>query len=100
MFMKITIRLFLISVTCLCGCVPEREAEAVTPPPDGAYGTNTAEGQAALLNITSGTYHTAIGWYSLTRDMAGEFNTAIGAGALLNNPTGGYNTANGAFALV
>jgi hypothetical protein len=112
----------LIPLALLCFAV-SATAEAVSPPPDGAYGTNTAEGQAALLNLTSGTYNTAIGWYSLTRDMAGEFNTAIGAGALffnlgnpfndsgndntavgagalLSNTTGGLNTAIGASALV
>ena len=38
-------------------------AEAVVPPPDGGYPIrNTAEGDGALLNLTSGTDNTAIGW--------------------------------------
>jgi trimeric autotransporter adhesin len=91
-------------------------AQAVTPPPDGGYpGGNTAEGQNALLNLTSGTYNTAVGWFSLGSNANSQFNTglgagtlfantgdnntAVGAGALLNNSTGGHNTANGAFAL-
>jgi hypothetical protein len=42
-------------------------AEAVNPPPDGGYpGGNTAEGQAALLNLTSGTFNTAVGLLSLS----------------------------------
>ena len=91
-------------------------SRAVTPAPDGGYpGGNTAEGQNALLNLTTGTYNTAIGWFSLESNTIGNFNTAIGAGALLvnasdentatgtgallSNTTGLQNTANGAFAL-
>src|SRR5437899_616196 len=90
--------------------------QAVTPPPDGGYpGGNTAEGQSALLNLTGGTYNTAVGWFSIGSNTNSQFNTglgagtlfantgdnntAVGAGALLNNSTGGHNTANGAFAL-
>ena len=88
----------------------------VSPPPDGAYpGGNTAEGQNALLSLTSGTFNTAIGFLSLSGLKEGNFNTglgagtllfnvadentATGAGALLSNTTGNPNTANGAFAL-
>jgi len=50
-------------------------APAVVPPPDGGYpGGNTAEGQKALLSLTTGTYNTAIGFLSLSS------NTAVGAG--------------------
>ena len=42
-------------------------AESVNPPPDGGYsGGNTAEGQSALLSLTSGTFNTAIGFLSLS----------------------------------
>jgi hypothetical protein len=71
-------------------------AQAVSPPPDGGYpGGNTAEGQNALLNLSSGAYNTAVGFFSLTRDSIGGFNTAIGAGTLLAN-TANNNTATGA----
>jgi hypothetical protein len=90
--------------------------QAVVPPPDGGYpGGNTAEGQNALLSLTSGTYNTAVGFFSLSVDSTGSFNTAngagallsnnadentaIGAGALLSNTEGSFNTASGAFAL-
>ena len=98
-------------------------AQAVSPPPDGGYpGGNTAEGQKALLSLTTGGFNTAVGFLSLGNDTAGEFNTAVGAGALFanvgdpssfegvdntatgtaalfSNTTGSFNTANGAFAL-
>jgi hypothetical protein len=82
-------------------------AHAVTPPPDGGYpGGNTAEGQSALLNLTTGTYNTAVGFFSLTTVARGNFNTALGAGTLLANngdPTtgaGSQNTATGAGVLL
>src|SRR6266496_321198 len=91
-------------------------AQAVSPAPDGGYaGGNTAEGQNALLSLTSGLYNTAIGFDSLLSNSDANFNTGVGAGALLvntadsntatgagallSNTTGADNTANGAFAL-
>src|SRR4030095_15731566 len=91
-------------------------ASGVVPAPDGGYpGGNTAEGQAALLNLTTGGFNTAIGWLSLRTNSTGQFNTAIGAGtllantrdentaagggALLGNTTGFANTADGVLAL-
>ena len=91
--------------------------KAVVPPPDGGYpGGNTAEGQAALLNLTTGGFNTAVGYLSLRSNMTGSLNTAAGAGtllanaadentatgaaALLSNTTGGFNTGMGAFALL
>ena len=76
------------------------ESRAVNPPPDGGYtGGNTAEGQAALLNLTSGTFNTAVGLFSLRSNTENKFNTAIGAGTLLAN-TADNNTATGFGALL
>ena len=60
--------------------------QAVTPAPDGGYpGFNTAEGQSALLNLTTGVGNTAVGWFSLWSNTDGSFNTGVGAGTLLFN---------------
>ena len=90
--------------------------QAVSPAPGGDYpGGNTAEGQNALLGLSTGTFNTAIGVFSLESLTEGNFNTGVGAGALLfntadqntatgagallNNTIGNQDTANGAFAL-
>ena len=98
--MKMTTPLVFSIVLALLymGLLPE--AQAVSPPPDGGYpGGNTAEGQSALLGLTSGIYNTAIGLFSLTSNTEGKFNTATGAGTLLVN-TADQNTATGAGALL
>lgn len=82
--------LIVFLLTCL-GFLPK--SHAVSPPPDGGYaGGNTAEGQNALLSLTTGTYNTALGLYSLLSDSTGNFNTGVGAGTLLVN-TADSNTA-------
>jgi hypothetical protein len=113
MINTITTVLLALGFAALC---PSPKAFGVVPAPDGGYpGGNTAEGQSALLNRTTGLYNTAVGIYSLLSLTDGNFctgvgagtllantaneNTATGAGALLSNTTGIANTANGAFAL-
>jgi hypothetical protein len=103
----------VIGIVCI-GLLPK--AHAVSPAPDGGYpGGNTAEGQTALLSLTTGGFNTGVGYLSLRSDVTGQLNTAIGAGtllantadqntatgalALLSNTTGTQNTANGSFAL-
>ena len=106
----------LLIIFSLGGFVFLPNSQAVAPPPDGGYpGGNTAEGQSALLSLTSGLYNTGVGIYSLLSLTNGSFctgvgagtllanvapeNTATGAGALLSNTIGDSNTAHGAFAL-
>jgi trimeric autotransporter adhesin len=106
---------FLIPSVLVCFALLPK-AQAVSPAPDGGYpGENTAEGQTALLGLTTGRFNTAVGYLSLLSDGSGSYNTAIGAGtllantadentatgagALLSNTAGFGNTANGAFAL-
>ena len=89
----------LITLALLCfGLLPT--AQAVVPPPDGGYpGGNTAEGQNALLSLSSGGFNTAVGYFSLRADTSGGFNTGVGAAALLANAAGHGNTGVGAGAL-
>ena len=114
---KMPIPSFLITLILALACfgfLPK--VQAVSPPPDGGYaGANTAEGDGALLGVTTGAFNTAAGFLALGGNTTGSFNTAlgagtllvnqvgsntaIGAGALLSNTIGFGNTANGAFAL-
>jgi hypothetical protein len=89
----------LILVALLCfGFLPR--AQAVSPPPDGAYaGANTAEGgSGTLFSLTTGTNNTAIGSQALFSLTTGVQNTAVGAQALKSN-TAVQNTADGFQAL-
>jgi hypothetical protein len=112
--MKLQNLIYILIGTVCIGLVPKMQA--VSPAPDGGYpGGNTAEGQTALLSLTTGGFNTAVGFFSLRSDITGGFNTAVGAGtllantaddntatgagALLSNNTGADNTANGTFAL-
>ena len=118
----VTFTAILLILACF-GLLPTPKSFGVVPPPDGGYpGGNTAEGQNALLSLTTGTFNTAVGFLSLKSNTIGRFNTAVGAGALLfnvgdgsisggfentatgvgallSNTLGAQNTANGAFAL-
>jgi hypothetical protein len=52
---------------------------AVSPPPDGGYlNNNTAEGEEALFELTTGDNNTAIGFEALFNVTTGTLNTAIG----------------------
>jgi hypothetical protein len=75
-------------------------AQAVNPPPGGAYpGLNTAAGTNALLRLTDGTDNTALGTGALENDTEGRSNTAAGTGALDGNRRGNQNTGTGVVAL-
>jgi hypothetical protein len=86
-----------------------------TPDPGPLTGSNTADGQDALLGLTTGIHNSAFGFFALLSNGAANFNTgvgsgvllvntateqtAVGAGALFSNTTGANNTACGTFAL-
>jgi hypothetical protein len=90
-----TTRSLLTTLTLICfGFLPR--LQAVSPPPDGGYaGGNTAEGQSALLSLTSGNYNTAVGFLSLFSTTTNSFNTGVGAGALLSNVAGSFDNPSG-----
>jgi len=85
----------LSALVCLA-LVPKAQAAPDTALP----GFNTADGDHALFNITSGIGNTAVGWYSLSANTEGSFNTGLGAGALALNTTEESNTAVGTAALL
>src|SRR6266403_3134837 len=105
--MKTSATMFTTMLSALACFALLPGARAVLPPPDGGYpGFNTAEGQNALFNLTSGVGNTAVGWFSLWSDSDGSYNTAVGAGTLLFNigdqstGDGAQNTAIGTAALL
>jgi len=91
------------------------QAAVNTPDPGSVPPTNTADGAGALQSITSGTFNSAFGFFSVLALTDAQFNTgvgagalllnnasdntAVGAGALLTSTTGEHNTACGGFAL-
>src|SRR5213596_2381259 len=97
------IKLNVMTLTCLLatvwlGLVPV--TRAVDPPPDGGYANeNTAEGEDALFELTTGAKNTAVGCDALFNNTTGYDNTASGGYALISNTTGFENVANGGFAL-
>ncbi len=97
--METRISLVLITVSLVClALLPE--VQAVVPAPDGGYpGNNTAEGQNALLSLTTGVNNTAVGWFSLKSNRNGQLNTAVGAGTLFSMVGASRNTAVGGAAL-
>jgi hypothetical protein len=91
----------LIAIALVCfGLASAPNAFGVSPAPDGAYpGANTAEGQSALQNLTSGIHDTALGYQTLLGNTTGHDNVASGFQALFSNTTGNYETATGSQAL-
>jgi len=90
----------LTSITLTCFALCQMAQAELDPPPDGGYpGGNTAEGQQALSNLTSGIYNNAVGIYSLLSLTTASFNTGDGAGTLLLN-NANENTATGSGALL
>jgi len=99
--MKTRIPPLLITLALVCfGFSSTGKALLPPPAPDGGYpGANTAEGDNALLNRTSGVWNTALGAQALNHDTTGHQNTATGYQSLFSNTIGGQNTASGALSL-
>jgi Chaperone of endosialidase len=120
-----TILTAILSAVVCFALLPKAQAAPAPETPDpGAVGgsLNTADGDHALFNVTTGIGNAALGWFSLLSNTDGSFNTAVGAGtlllnvgdqttgdglqntavgtaALLFNSTGSFNTAVGSTAL-
>jgi hypothetical protein len=96
---KTTIPPVLVSMLLVCFPLLPM-AQAVSPPPDGAYaGANTAEGgTGTLFSLTTGNNNTALGSQALFSLTTASQNTATGAQALKSN-IAGQNTADGFQAL-
>ncbi|MGE5207794.1 MAG: tail fiber domain-containing protein, partial [Alphaproteobacteria bacterium] len=78
---------------------PEMLEAAPAAPLVALPGFNTADGDQALFNVTTGSGNSAFGWRALFSDTTGNFNTGIGGGVLVLN-NGDSNTAVGAAALL
>jgi hypothetical protein len=81
-------RLYFVLTVLLLGFVAlPQSMQAVSPAPDGGYpGVNTAEGQNALLGLTTGQGNTAVGWFSLKSLICGSFNTPLAPEHSLSTP--------------
>ena len=77
--LKQTSSVFLVAFVLACFALsPAIEAQLPPPPPDGGYpNNNTAEGDNALFNVTTGTDNTAIGFHALFGNNGGSENTAM-----------------------
>src|SRR6266581_4251163 len=77
------LRFFLIPVALVLACFTlSPAARAVIPAPDGGYfNNNTAEGEDALFNLTTGGGNTATGVNALFSNSRGSNNIGLGIGA-------------------
>src|SRR5213596_3033035 len=94
---KIIFGTVLSALVCF-GLCQHMQSATDTPDPGSVSTGNTADGQGALLSLTTGLYNSAFGFLSVLSVSDGNFDTGVGAGALLVD-NGGQNTAVGAGAL-
>ncbi|HEU0208169.1 MAG TPA: tail fiber domain-containing protein [Candidatus Udaeobacter sp.] len=87
-----------VIATCRQGCSSSNTYLGDEALVDNLGVQNTAVGDLALTNNTSGEFNTAVGGYVLASNTTGEGDTAVGYGALFSN-TADANTAVGAYAL-
>ena len=91
------LRLALLQISVACFALsPEARA---TCQEDCLANENTALGEDALINLTTGYHNTGVGFEALSADTTGWENTAVGWNALANNTTGFSNVAMGAYAM-
>ena len=91
--LKTATRIAFVTLACFA---LSPAAQAVSPPPVGGYPRqNTATGDFALFNLTTGSRNTAIGFQALNTNTTGSKNTAIGFFSLQDNTSGRNNIALG-----
>jgi Chaperone of endosialidase len=88
----------VLSALVCFGLCQQVQSATDTPDPGPLTSSNTADGQSALGNLTTGLYNSAFGFLSLLSNADANFNTGVGAGVLLVN-TASENTGVGAGAL-
>src|SRR5262249_58971938 len=95
---NITCHAFALFALACFGLSPT--VRAVSPPPDGGYsGANTAEGDNALLNLSSGIANTAVGFNALNANTTGGWDGADCFLAPANHTDRSVTNANPAHAL-
>jgi hypothetical protein len=80
-----TIVIAILSTLACFALLPRTQAVEPAAADTALPGGNTADGQNALLSLTTGTFNTAIGFDSLVLVTDASFNTGVGAGTLLLN---------------
>src|SRR5512132_317452 len=90
---------FFILPIALCCFALSPAIEAGCPSLGGCVGANTAVGDNALFNVTTGVWNVGVGFQALFNDTTGNQNTAIGYQALFFNVSGDHSTAIGGQAL-
>ena len=81
---RYTLLTTILSMLACFGLLPQAQAES-----------NTAYGDGALVNVSTGCCNTAIGSNALLSNTTGSFNTAVGRGTLYSFTSGNGNIAIG-----
>jgi hypothetical protein len=91
---------FFILVIALCWFALSPALKAGCPNPPGVcFGQNTAVGEDALFNVTTGVWNVGVGVKALFNTTEGNQNTGIGYQTLFNNTSGDHHTGIGSQAL-
>src|SRR5438552_6398971 len=84
---------FFIVAVALCWCALSPVLKADCPNPPGVcFGANTAVGQDALFNVTTGVWNVGVGEDALFNTADGNQNTAVGYQTLFTNTSGDHST--------
>jgi hypothetical protein len=91
---------FFTVAIALCWLALSAPLEAGCPNPPGiCFNQNTAVGEDALFNVTTGVWNVGVGFRALFNTADGNQNTGVGFQSLFNNISGDHSTAVGGQAL-